>query len=489
MKRLKIAFVASEAHPFVKTGGLADVAYSLPKSLAEAGHEVVLFLPRYYKVDRVRFECVPVGGPLGVPLGCTEKWCGVLMSRAIPGVRTIFIEHDSYFGRDGLYDDGYSAFSDNAERFTFFNRAVLQACMALGFDPDIIHCNDWQTALIPIYIKTLYRFSRFFKKTKSVMTIHNIGYQGVFDKNEIHWSQLGWESYNEDCLKFYDMINFMKGGILWSDAITTVSEKYAVEIQTPEFGYDLSGILLKRKKQLFGITNGVDYGCWDPATDEMIPVKYSSSKMHGKVLCKEYLQFEFGLKVNPDIPLMATVSRLTHQKGIDVLVQSLSDLALRTDFQFVILGTGDQHLIDAFNVLKGSYPDRIGVYWGYSNPLAHKIEAAADIYLMPSRYEPCGLNQMYSLHYGTIPVVRATGGLDDTVVQWNGESKTGTGFKFTDIDRDALSHSVLDALNLYADRPDWEIIRKNAMKFRLPWETAVAEYEKVYSSIISAIPC
>ena len=419
----KIAFVSSEAHPFVKTGGLADVAYALPKALADAGNEVILFLPRYYSVSKTKFNLKPVGGALGVPFGEGEKWAALYESDFIPGVRTVFIEHDAYFGRAGIYDDGVNAFDDNAERYTFFCRAVMQACMALDFDPDIVHCNDWQTALVPIYVKTLYRYSKFFKKTKSVFTIHNIGYQGVFDKEKIIHTQLGWDAYNEDCLKFYDEINFMKGALLWSDAVTTVSRKYAQEIKTPEFGYDLAGILRRRSEQLYGITNGVDYGSWNPAEDKAIPVKYTPSKMNGKTLCKEHLQFEFGIKVNPDIPLMATISRLTYQKGIDLLVDSLTDLALRTDFQYVVLGTGDKQIIDSFQRLKAAYPNRIGLYWGYSNDMAHRIEAGADIYLMPSRYEPCGLNQMYSLRYGTIPVVRATGGLDDTVQQWNPATK------------------------------------------------------------------
>ncbi|MGL4368337.1 MAG: glycogen synthase, partial [Spirochaetota bacterium] len=356
MKKLKVAFIASEAHPFVKTGGLADVAYALPKALAGAGHEVVLFLPRYYAVNKEKFNCVPVGGPLGVPLGDTEKWAALYESAAIDGVRTVFIEHDAYFGRAGIYDDGRNSFADNAERFTFFSRACLQACMALDFDPDIVHCNDWQSALVPIYLKTIYKLFPFFKKTKSVFTIHNIGYQGVFDKNDLFMTQLGWEAYNENCLKFYDAVNFMKGAILWSDAVTTVSRRYAQEIQTPEYGYDLAGILKKRSHQLFGITNGVDYGSWNPETDAALPVKYTPSKMSGKTLCKEHLQYEFGVKVNPDIPLMATISRLTHQKGIDLLVQSLRGLAQRTDFQFIILGTGDQDIIDAFELLKAAYP-------------------------------------------------------------------------------------------------------------------------------------
>ncbi|HEY1405216.1 MAG TPA: glycogen/starch synthase, partial [Spirochaetota bacterium] len=300
MKKLTIVFTASESLPFVKTGGLADVSFALTRELAAEGHDVYLFLPRYYKIDKTKWDCVPVEGALGVPIGFGERWAALYLSDAIPGVKTYFIEHDAYYGRDGLYDNGYDAFGDNAERFVFYCRAVMQACLKLDIHPDIMHCNDWQTGMIPIYVKSLYRHLPHFMNTKSVMTIHNIGYQGVFNKNEIVHTQLGWEAYNEDCLKFFDSINFLKGGLLWADAITTVSRKYAEEIKTPEFGYDLAGILSRRSEQLFGITNGVDYGSWDPAHDAAIPVNYTPSKMRGKLLCKEHLQNEFHLRVNSD---------------------------------------------------------------------------------------------------------------------------------------------------------------------------------------------
>jgi starch synthase len=484
MKKLKIAFASSEAVPFIKTGGLADVAHALSKNLAAEGHEVCLFLPRYYRVDKNRFDCRIVGEPVGVPIGQGERWAALYVSDTIPGVKTYFIEHDAYFGRDGIYDDGYNAFGDNAERFTFYCRAVMQACLAVNFSPDIIHCNDWQTGLVPIYAKTLYKNSRHFAKTKSVMTIHNIGYQGVFDFNDIHHTQLGVEAYNEDCLKFHDSINFLKGGILWADGITAVSRRYAEEIKTPEFGYDLAGILKKRSGQLYGITNGVDYEHWDPMHDRSIPVRYGIPKMRGKTICKEYLQNEMKLRVNSDIPLLATISRITWQKGIDQLVASIDSLRTRHDFQFVLLGSGDAAILDRYENLCREYPWRFAICRGYDDRLAHRIEAGADIYCMPSRYEPCGLNQMYSLRYGTIPVVRATGGLDDTVEEWNPGTKEGTGFKFGDLTVENLNDAIEKALSLYRTKEEWEILRRNAMKFRMEWIDAVREYERVYEILI-----
>jgi starch synthase len=484
MKKLKIAFASSEAVPFVKTGGLADVTHALTRNLAAEGHDVRLFIPRYYAVDRTRFDCRVVDGPLGVPIGNGERWAALYISDVIPGVKTYLIEHDAFFGRDGVYDDGYNAYADNAERFTFYCRAVMQACLAINFSPDIIHCNDWQTGLIPIYAKTLYKNSKHFAKTKSVMTIHNLGYQGVFSCNDIDLTQLGREALNEDCLKFNESINFLKGGILWADGITTVSRRYAEEIKTPGFGNGLSDILKKRSEQLSGITNGVDYEHWDPMHDHTIPVQYGISKMRGKLICKEYLQNEMKLKVNPEIPLLATISRITYQKGIDQLLASIESLRVRHDFQFVLLGSGDAAILDRYESLCKEFPSRFALYRGYDDRLAHRIEAGADIYCMPSRYEPCGLNQMYSQRYGTIPVVRATGGLDDTVEEWNPLTKEGTGFKFGELSVGNLNNAIESAIALFHKKEDWEIIRRNAMKFRKEWIDAVREYERVYETLI-----
>lgn len=476
---MKICLTASESLPFIKTGGLADVTYALSKALADRGHEVILVLPRYYKIDKEKYNCIKLPLPLGVPVGFGERWAAVFCSDAIPGVKTYFIEHDDLFGRDGLYDDGYNSYSDNALRFTFFSRAVLQLCHYLEFKPDVVHCNDWQTALIPLFLKTHYKTSRFLSESKSIMTIHNIGYQGVFNAHDIVHTQLGWEYFNEDCLKFYDAINFLKCGILWSDSVTTVSRKYAEEIVDPEFGYDLSGVIKRREGVLHGITNGVDYSQWSPELDQHIPARFSVADLSGKKLCKTHLQHELGLTVNPDIPLMATVTRITHQKGIDILLSALEKIKETHEFQYVLLGTGDEGILTWYDNFVRREPERFAVCRTFDNPLSHRIEAGADIYLMPSRYEPCGLNQMYSLKYGTIPVVRATGGLDDTVTEWDGT--TGNGFKFDGFSGDALAEEIIKSLNVFADGKRWNSLMKNAMRFDLGWDDVVLEYEQLYS--------
>lgn len=480
-KRLKIAFITSEAIPFAKTGGLADVCGALPKALADKGHEVIIIMPRYYGVDKLRFHCRQVNGPLGVPIGASEDWAAIFTSDEIKGVKTYFIEHDNYFGRDGMYDNGYDPYPDNARRFTFFSRGALQAICALHFKPDIIHCNDWQTGLVPIFAKTLYKNNLYIKKSKTLMTIHNIGYQGVFNKNEIFWSQLGWEAYTEENLKFFDNINFLKGALLFSDAISAVSKKYAEEIQTREYGYDLSGVLKMKQSVLHGITNGVDYSEWDPANDKLIPFNYSVKDLSGKAGCKEILQKETGLPVSPDIPLIATISRVTYQKGMDILANSIGKLLSERNIQFIMLGSGDKTILDVFQCLKNIFPEKLSLVIGYNNKLAHLIEAGADIYAMPSRYEPCGLNQMYSLKYGTIPVVRATGGLDDTVEEWDPVNKTGTGFKFKNFSEIELETELIKAVDLYNnDSSGWKLLQKNGMTYHNSWEDAAAEYENLY---------
>lgn len=483
MKKLKIAFISSEAVPFAKTGGLADVSGALPEALAAAGHEVILVIPRYYVIDKEKYRCKKIGDPLGVPLGFGEEWAAIYESDEIKGLKTYFIEHEGFFGREGLYDDGVNGYDDNAKRFTFFSRAVMQAILALDFKPDIVHCNDWQTGLVPIYMKTFYKENPNFKNAKSIMTIHNIGYQGVFWKDEIVWNQLGWGAFTEDCLKFYENINFLKGGILWADAVTTVSKKYAEEITEPEFGYDLAGILRIRKDKLFGVLNGVSYTEWNPETDTFIKKNYSITNIDGKKDCKEALQIEMGLPVNSNIPLYGAVTRITHQKGMDVLAHALGHFLSEKDAQFILLGSGDPHILGHYEYLSSIFPDKIAVYKGYNNALAHKVEAGSDVFIMPSRYEPCGLNQMYSLKYGTVPVVRATGGLDDTVEQWAPRKKTGNGFKFNDLNVDELNKVLVKSFNLYKKPEEWKIIVENGMQFHNSWDDAVKEYEKIYKKL------
>lgn len=456
---------------------------SLPRALGARGHEVRLFMPRYYVVDRTRFGLKPVNGPLGVPMGNGEKWGALFESRYLPEITSCFIEYERYYGRDGLYDDGCYAYADNAERFVFFCRAVLQALKTLGDPPDIIHCNDWQTALIPVYLKTLYAKDPFFAHTASVLTVHNAGYQGVFPGETLGLTQIGAEVFNIDGLEYFGQVNFLKGGLLSADAVTTVSPKHAVELQTPEFGYHLAGVFRGIGRRLYGILNGIDEEKWDPARDAYIPCRYSIQKPEGKSACKSALQRRLGLTVDPEPPLLGAISRVTYQKGMDVLIETLFHLMSDERFQFAILGAGDEGIIKKFEHLKRMFPERVGLYWGYDEKLAHLMEAGLDIYLMPSRYEPCGLNQMYSLRYGTIPVVRATGGLDDSVTEWNERSLEGNGFKFVELNNEELYNTIRRVLKVYSSKKHWERLRGNAMGFTYGWNTAVQEYEKVYSAV------
>lgn len=484
---MRIAFVTPEAFPFVKTGGLADVSYSLPGALSKRGHDVRLVLPRYYRVDKSRFNLTAAGSPLGVPFGSGEKWAALFRSHFIPGVETCFIEHDEYYGRDRIYDDGYTAYSDNAERFVFFSRAVMQALKAIGFAPDIIHCNDWQTGLVPVLRRELYGADPFYRKTATVFTVHNVGYQGVFDRSALSLAQLGGHVFVEEGLEFFGQVNFLKAGVNYADMVTTVSRRYALEIQREEFGYNLAGVFRKAAPRLAGVTNGVDFDKWNPATDTFIPARYSEHDLTGKSFCKGNLQREMGITLDPDVPLIGIITRLTHQKGVDVLADALEMLFAKRRCQFVILGSGEDWLVQRYQDLQRRYPERVGVYWGYDERLSHLFEAGLDIFVMPSRYEPCGLNQMYSMKYGTIPVVRSTGGLDDTVTAWDGTEGTGNGFKFDDLTPEAVAIVLAGVLDAYGDRRAWRRLQRNAMAFNYSWDDAVREYEEVYRRALDGV--
>jgi starch synthase len=476
---MKIAFVTPEVYPFAKTGGLSDVSYSLPRALLKRGHDVRVIMPRYYVVDKKKYGLNLIHAPLGVPLGFDEKWAAIFESHENQ-VITYFIEYDNYFGRDGLYGSGYESYGDNAERFAFFSRAVFKALKALDFEPDIIHCNDWQTGLVPVFRKTHYATDPFFNNTATIITIHNVGYQGVFHKDNLKWTELGVDIFSTNGLEYFDQINYLKGGILFSELVTTVSRKYALEIQEEEFGYNLAPILRRIKSRLYGITNAVDYEKWNPAHDKLLPKNYTPSDLTGKEECKRYLQRRMGVSINPTIPIIGAISRLTFQKGMDVLADTLALLLSDENFQFIILGSGEEWLIERFESLRKMFPERLGVYWGYDENIAHLIEAGADMYIMPSRYEPCGLNQMYSMKYGTVPVVRSTGGLDDTVQEWDEKSRSGNGFKFRVLNQETLYKTMRDVLRIFRNREEWRIIQRNAMEFNYSWDDAALEYEDLY---------
>ncbi len=483
MKKLKILMAASEVVPFAKSGGLADVAGALPKALRNLGHDVRVVMPRYYGIDKQKYQLKPLLGSLGVPMGIMgEEWAevyeGVLPQSDVP---VYFIEYERYFGREGLYDENGVAYSDNDNRFIFLSKAVMQLAKKLHFQPDILHANDWHTAILPLLLNTTYRSDPHFAQTASVLSIHNLQHQGEFYKGVMDVLDVGWEHFTVDELECYDRVNLLKGGIVHANAFNTVSKRYAQEIGTEAFGWGLEGVVLAHQAKLFGILNGVDYEEWSPAIDPFIIQHYDSGAMGGKALCKRALQERFGLPVRADVPLFGLVGRLAEQKGIGLLAEAVRGL-LEMDIQIVLLGTGESWAEAFFSEIAGAYPSKFGCYIGYRNDLAHQIEAGSDFFLMPSLFEPCGLNQIYSLRYGTLPIVRATGGLDDTITNYQPHQGKGTGFKFYDSTADALYGTVKWAVETYYHDPKGvKQLIANAMAERFSWEESARGYEAMYA--------
>ena len=480
---MRILFASSEVAPFAKTGGLADVAGALPKALQGLGHDIRVVLPKYRLVDTARFELRKVLPRLVVPIAGTVETCAVWEGRN-GSVPTYFIEQDDYYDRDGLYQAGGRDHPDNAERFAFFSRVVLEMTRALDFFPAVYHCNDWQTGLVPTYLRNTYRVDPEVAGAGVLLTVHNLGYHGLFKPAAMAVANLGSDLFTPFGVEFYGKVNFLKAGLVFSDRINTVSRKYSQEIQTEEFGHGLDGVLRARARDVRGILNGIDYDEWHPSRDPFIAARFSKDDLTGKAACKADLQRIFGLPQRADVPLLAVISRLAEQKGIDLVAESL-DAILGLDAQFVLLGTGEPALHEAFEAAKARHPSRVGLKLGFDVALSHKIEAGADMFLMPSRYEPCGLNQMYSLAYGTIPIVRATGGLDDTIQPFEPESGAGTGFKFAETSADALLASVRDAVVFYRQREPWRRLIENAMACDFSWNRSAKEYEALYHEIAS----
>lgn len=484
---MNIVWTTSEAAPYAKTGGLADVSFSLPYALAENGHNVSVFMPYYPQVMGERCkDTVKVFELLGVPFGeNNEEWASIRAHKVSDNLTFYFIEYDKYYDRPKLYDWGGSEYSDNAERFIFLSRAIMQAVLALDIKVDVLHANDWHTALCNVYVKSsLYSSYRHFADTKSIMTIHNIGYQGVFHKSNLMWTGLSWDYFNFQCLEFYDQLNFLKAGVLTADMVTTVSPTYAEEILSPEYGFSLENALQHRavKGKLRGILNGIDVQEWDPATDELLPFNYSPDELSGKTLCKAELQKAFGLEVRANVPIYGVVSRLATQKGLDVFISCIDEMLQHDDVQFVVLGSGEQWQEEALKEFARQYPNKFGAYIGYNNKLAHLIEAGSDFFVMPSRYEPCGLNQMYSMKYGTVPIVRSTGGLEDTVHNYSASHlETATGFKFYDLYPAALRDTMRWAASIYRnDKQAFEKMMVNGMTTDFSWHLTATEYEELY---------
>jgi len=487
MDKLNILIAASEVAPFAKSGGLADVAGALPKALRTLGHDVRVVMPRYYIIDKEQYALKALDGSLGVPMGSMgEAWAGVFEG-VLPGsdVPIYFIEHEGFFGRKGLYDEGGEGYSDNDNRFIFFSKAVMQLAKKLHFKADVIHANDWHTAAIPILLNTTYAFDPDFKNTGTLLSIHNLQHQGKFYKGNMDVLGIGWEHFNANELEEYDGVNLLKGGIVHADAINAVSKKYAQEIRTPEFGWGLDRLINDKAYKLYGILNGVDYDEWSPAVDTLIPKTFDMDDLSGKEVCKTALQKQFNLPQRSDVPVIGLVGRLAEQKGITLLSAAIWNL-MELDIQIVLLGAGEKWAEHFFSDVASKYPEKFACYIGYQNDVAHQIEAGSDMFLMPSLFEPCGLNQIYSLRYGTVPIVRATGGLDDTIENYESESKSGTGFKFYDATPEALTGTVKWAVDTwYHDKMGFDQIRRNAMQKRFDWKEAAQGYEDLYYHIIA----
>lgn len=487
MDKLKLLIAASEVVPFAKSGGLADVVGALPKALRALGHDVRVVMPRYYIVDREKYGLKPMEGSLGVPMGVMgESWAGIYEG-VLPGsdVPVYFIDHEGFFGRKGLYDEEGQGYGDNDNRFIFFSKSVIQLAKMLRFKPDVIHVNDWHTAVIPILLNTTYANDPDFKHTGTLLSIHNLQHQGKFYKGAMDVLDVGWEHFNANELEEYDGVNLLKGGIVHADAINAVSKKYAQEICTPEFGWGLDGLIKNKDYKLYGILNGVDYDEWSPAVDSLIPHTYDIDDLAGKKVCKLALQKQFDLPQLSDVPIIGLVGRLAEQKGITLLSAAIDKL-MELDIQIVLLGAGEKWAEHFFMDIAARYPEKFACYVGYQNDLAHQIEAGSDLFLMPSLFEPCGLNQIYSLRYGTVPIIRATGGLDDTIENYDSENKSGTGFKFYDATPEALIGTVKWAVDTwYQDKTGFEQVRRNAMQKRFDWQEAAQGYEDLCRHIIA----
>ncbi len=494
---MRVVVAASEVKPFAKTGGLADVAGALPAALAECGVEVTVTLPRYRSVRECGVEMRPCDPPR-VPVTIGPYTVNVELETATVAagrVRVVTLGYDPYFDRPFLYGaySGYAGggdYPDNAHRFSLFSRAVIEAAGALGLSPDVYHVHDWQAALVCAYLKTQAVGEA--AKARSVLTIHNIGYQGVFWKWDLPWTGLGWDLFNPENIEFFDHVNLLKAGILFADAITTVSPTYAREIRSShEFGRGLEGVLRRRAGDLVGIVNGVDTSVWTPVTDEHLPCRYSADDMSGKAECKSALQRECGLPVDENAPLVGFIGRLTEQKGLSLVLDCVEDvLAADPDCQFVFLGTGAREFERALEGLASRCPENVRANVGFDEALAHRIEGGSDMFLMPSRYEPCGLNQLYSMIYGTIPIVRRTGGLADTVTDAaGGETPGGTGFVFDEFKAEALRDCMRRALARFRDPTGWRRIVERAMKGDWSWDKSAREYVKLYERLIGAREC
>jgi len=474
---MKILFVSSEGLPYSKTGGLADVVEALPKALVEAGHEVAVLLPRY-RGNKITATMI---SSVSVALGDHLRFPAIAEAPAVAGVKYYLVDDPEFFDREQLYGDKSGDYRDNAERFTEFSRVAIEFAKRVWL-PDVIHCHDWQSALVPVLLRTQHTDDPAVRSLPAVFTIHNLGYQGLFPYADLRAVGLPDTLFTMDRLEYYGKVNFLKGGLVFADYLTTVSRRYAKEIQTPEYGAGLEGVIRDRADRLVGILNGVDYSIWSPEADTFIAQNYSAHNLDGKKVCKKSLLEAFRLPAdNLDRPLIGIISRFADQKGFDLIAEIGAELA-QENVALVALGTGQPEYEKLFKGLAEKYPGRVSVKIGYDNALAHRIEAGSDMFLMPSRYEPCGLNQIYSLRYGTVPIVRATGGLDDTIQNFDPKTQQGTGFKFEEYSGEALLGCIRAALKAYREPKIWHKIMANGMAKDFSWKASAAAYVTVYEA-------
>ena len=482
---MRIVFAASECVPYAKTGGLADIIGALPAAIAKLGHEVTVYLPLYRQVQKhlQKSQRRIAIASLTIPFEHYSRFVTVVDGGMTDGVQHYFIDCPELFDRESIYGPPNGEYQDNAERFGLYCRAVIEASKQLGV-PDVFHVHDWQASLVPVMLRTIYYFDPLLKNVPVVLTIHNAGYQGLFPASTVPLLTLPWDVFTVEKMEFWNQVNFLKGGIVYSDTIATVSPRYAQEIQTPEYGFGLDDILRKRSANLRGILDGVDYNHWDPATDPKIAAHFTPEKLDGKLACRKDLLHAFELDHSrPEAPVLGIVARAATQKGFDFIAEIAGRLAEQNAY-LVVLGQGEPYYENLFRSIAERYPAHIAVRIAYDETLAHKIEAGCDMFLMPSRYEPCGLNQIYSLKYGTVPIVRATGGLDDTIEEWDAKTQTGTGFKFQGATAAEFWQAIERALKLYPDKAAWQKLMRNGMAKNFSWEGPAAEYVQLYEETV-----
>ena len=490
---MNILLATSEAVPFAKTGGLADVSGALPIELERLGHSPVVFMPAYRQTLAAGQPIDQTSIQFEIPIGSKLVKGGLLRSR-FPGTQipVYLVEQPQYFDRDGLYGSGGQDYIDNCERFVFFNRAVMEAIRLLDLPVDVLHCNDWQTGLLPAYLKIEYRGVPRYERIASLFTIHNLAFQGQFWHWDMLLTGLDWKYFNWHQMEFFGKLNLLKTGLVFADAISTVSPRYAEEIQASPLGCGLEGVLQQRRSALTGILNGVDYTLWNPTTDPFLPVNYdAATAISGKAACKAALQTELGLELAADKPVVGIVTRLTEQKGTDLILGVMQDWVQSTDVQWAIIGTGDAKFEQALSSLATRNPHKVAVKLQFSEALAHRIEGGADIFLMPSHFEPCGLSQLYSLKYGTVPVVRATGGLADTIVDATPEAMSAgaaNGFSFREYSVLALAESLRRAVNMYRQPELWSQLVATGMQQDWSWRRSAEQYVSLYRRITAQVP-